>query len=128
MQDYRNLEVWRTAHRFTVDTYALSAYFKAPDAWPLRDQLFRAAISVPSNIAEGAGRGSDADFRRFLFHSLGSLNEAEYDLFLATELGFLPLQRHKSLQATLVQVRKLLSGLVRKLTTNLPRKTGSDYT
>jgi four helix bundle protein len=98
-----------------MKTYAVSAYFKSPEAWPLRDQLFRAAISVPSNIAEGAGRGSDADFRRFLFHSMGSLNEAEYDLFLARELGFLPPDQYKSIQETLVRVRQMLSRLVRKL-------------
>lgn len=66
MQDYRKLRVWQKAHTLTLETYAAAAYLKAPPAWPLRTQLRRASISVPSNIAEGAGRGSDADFRRFL--------------------------------------------------------------
>jgi four helix bundle protein len=78
MQDYRNLRVWQKAHSLTLATYALSAHLQKPDAWPKRDQMFRAAISIPSNIAEGAGRGSDPDFRRFLWHSLGSCNELEY--------------------------------------------------
>ena len=85
MQDYRKLRVWQQAHSFTLEAYAVSAYLTRPIAWPLRNQLLRAVISVPSNIAEGAGRGSDADFRRFLLHSLGSLNEVEYDLLLARD-------------------------------------------
>jgi four helix bundle protein len=59
MQDYRNLRVWQKAHRLTLAVYAVAPSLKAPEAWPLRDQLLRAAISIPSNIAEGAGRGSD---------------------------------------------------------------------
>ena len=86
-----------------------------PAAWPLRDQLLRAAISVPSNIAEGAGRGSDPDFRRFLLHSLGSLNELEYDLLLARDLGFLPAAEHARLSARLEEVRRMLSGLIASL-------------
>ena len=73
MQDYRNLHVWQKAHALALATLCDFATTSAARAWPLRDQLLRAAISIPSNIAEGAGRGSDADFRRFLFHSLGSV-------------------------------------------------------
>ena len=51
MQDYRNLQVWQKAHQLALGTYAISAYLQKPDGWPLRDQLFRAAISIPSNIA-----------------------------------------------------------------------------
>ena len=83
MQDYRKLRVWQRAHKLAVDAYALPAYLKAPEGWVLRDQILKAAISIPSNIAEGAGRGSDPDFARFLWYSMGSCNEFEYDLGLA---------------------------------------------
>ncbi len=89
MKDYRKLVVWQKAHMLTLQTYELSPHLQKPEAWPLRDQLLRAAISIPSNIAEGAGRGTDPDFRRFLWHSLGSSNELEYDLLLARDLRFL---------------------------------------
>lgn len=82
----------------------------------MRDQLFRAAISVPSNIAEGAGRGSDPDFRRFLWHSLGSCNELEYDLLLARDLKVLPVAVHRGLEGQVEEVRRMLSGLVKSLT------------
>ena len=115
MQDYRNLHVWQKAHQLAVDTYGISAHLQAPAAWPLRDQVFRAAISIPSNIAEGAGRGSDPDFRRFLWHALGSCNELEYDLLLARDIGFLPGGRHAGLARQLEEVRRMLSGLIGRL-------------
>ena len=115
MQDYRNLRVWQKAHSLTLETYALSAQLQKPDAWPLRDQMFRAAISIPSNIAEGAGRSSDPDFRRFLWHALGSCNELEYDLLLARDLRFVPLETHRRLAGQLEEVRRMLSSLVQRL-------------
>ena len=120
MQDYRKLRVWQKAHQMTLQTYAVSAHLTKPSAWPLRNQLLRAAISVPSNIAEGAGRGSDADFRRFLRHSLGSINEVEYDLLLARDLGLVPATEHSRFPPKLEEVRRMLSGLIAKLTPPLP--------
>ena len=111
MQDYRKLKVWEKSHQLALGTFAIAAYFKAPEAWPLRDQILRAAISIPSNIAEGSGRGSDPDFARFLWHSLGSCNELEYDLRLAREAGFLPLSRCSGLHNQVAEVRRMLSGL-----------------
>ena len=115
MQDYRKLKVWQKAHRLAIDTFAISTYLKSPDAWALRDQILRAAISIPSNIAEGSGRGSNPDFKRFLWHSLGSCNELEYDLLLARDLRFL----QGTLQSRLVTQPKrsgrMLTGLVQSL-------------
>jgi four helix bundle protein len=112
MQDHRKLRVWQKAHALTLKTYAVSAHLDSPKSWPLQNQLLRAAISVPSNIAEGTGRGSDPDFRRFLGHSLGSLNELEYDLLLAKDLGFIPKAEHDMLAVQLAEVRRMLSGLM----------------
>ena len=113
--NFRNLQVWQKAHQLALGTYAISAYLQKPDGWPLRDQLFRAAISIPSNIAEGTGRGSDPDFRRFLWHSLGSCNELEYDLLLARDLRFLPVELHGKLTGQVEEVRRMLSGLIQQL-------------
>ena len=127
MQDYRKLRVWQKAHKLTVETYAVSAQFTEPPMWPLRNQLLRAAVSVPSNIAEGAGRGSDVDFRRFLRQSLGSLNEVEYDLLLARDLGFLPTNEYSRFGTQVEDVRRMLSGLIAKLTVAIgaKRRAGS---
>ncbi len=116
MQDYRNLLVWQKAHRLVLDVYADSArHLRHPDAWPVRDQMRPAAISIPSNIAEGAGRGTDPDFRRFLLHSLGSANELEYDFLLARDLGFVPGPLHDQRAREIEEVRRMLSGLVARL-------------
>jgi four helix bundle protein len=117
MQDYRNLTVWQKSHQVALHTYAVSVYLKAPEAWPLRDQMLRAAISIPSNIAEGAGRPTAPDFRRFLYHSLGSCNELEYDLLLARDLAFVPHDSHSRLAREVEEVRRMLIGLVRTVTT-----------
>ncbi len=116
MQDCRNLRVWQKAHQLTLATYAISAHLQKPDASAIRDRMFRAAISIPSNIAEGSGRGSDPDFRRFLWHSLGSCNELEYDLLLVKDLRFLPEEAHSRLSGQVEEVRRMLSGLVQSLT------------
>ena len=115
MQDYRKLQVWQKAHQLAIDTYAVSPYLERPPAWPLRDQLFRASISIPSNIAEGTGRGSNPDFRRFLFHSLGSCNEHEGDLLLARDLRLLPPPTHDRLAEQVAEVRRMLNALVRSV-------------
>jgi four helix bundle protein len=115
MQDYRRLVVWQKAHRLTLAVYAAAASLKGPDSWALRSQVLRAAVSIPSNVAEGCGRGTDRDFRRFLYHSLGSCNELEYDLFLASDLGMLPEARHRELAVQLAEVRRMLNGLAQSL-------------
>src|SRR5207253_11387577 len=114
-QDYRKLQVWQKAHKLALSSYDVSAYLQKPEGWPLRDQLLRAAISIASNIAEGRGRGSDQDFRRFLWHSLGSCNELEYDWLLARDLQFPPVELHRKLTGELEEVRRMLAGLVQQL-------------
>ena len=116
MQDYRKLLVWQKAHTLALHTYADSAkYLRPPEAWPLRDQIRRAAISIPANIAEGTGRGTDPDFRRFLYHSLGSANELEYDFLLARDLGFVPDPLYGQRTRQIEEIRRMLSGLVVRL-------------
>jgi four helix bundle protein len=115
MQDYRKLFVWQKAHKLAVDTYSLGEYFRRPEAWKLRDQILDAAISIPANIAEGAGRGSGADFRRFLWYSSGSCNELESEILLARDVSFLPANVHEGFGDQLSEVRRMLSSFIQKL-------------
>ena len=116
MQDHRNLRVWQKAHRLALEVYADSAQHLAHrDAWELRGQVHTAAISIPSNLAEGSGRASNSDFRRFCFYSLGSVNELEYDLLLAKDLRFLPPGVHDSRAEQIQEVRRMLVSFTQTL-------------
>jgi len=120
MQDFRNLKVWQKAHKLTLEAYAVSANsIQGPAHFALRDQLTRAAISVPANIAEGCGRAGDRELRRFVRVALGSASELEYHLLLARDFGLLPDAAYERLAATTVEVKRMLSGLAARLSTGL---------
>lgn len=115
MQDYRKLLVWQKAHKLAVSTYALSEYFRRPEAWKLRDQIFDAVISIPANIAEGRGRGSEADFRRFLWYSNGSCNEFEAEMLVAHDVSFVPTDLHARYADGVCEVRRMLTSLIHSI-------------
>ena len=112
MQDFKNLRAWQKAHQLAMDAYALPAYLQDPRGWALRDQILKAVISIPSNIAEGAGRGSDRDFCRFLWYSMGSCNEFESDLMLGRDVTLIPRDLFTQLGNGVSNVRKTLTRLI----------------
>jgi len=117
MQDYRKLRVWRRAHEYVLCAYRATAAFPKEEQYGLMTQVRRAAVSIPANIAEGCGRGSDADFARFLQMAIGSTNEIEYHLRLASDLEFIPKSEHQGLEKQLIEIRKMLSSLMQSLRT-----------
>jgi four helix bundle protein len=112
MQDFKNLRVWQKAHQLAINAYALPEYLQEPKGWALRDQILKAVISIPSNVAEGAGRGSDPDFCRFLWYSMGSCNEFESDLILGRDVDLIPVRLFTQLGNELSDVRKTLTRLI----------------
>ena len=111
MKDFRTLTVWRKAHDLTLRTYAESARLSQPRNFYLRDQLVRAAVSVPANLAEGCGRTGDRELRRFVRIALGSASELEYHLLLARDLGLLPELTYEQLITSTIEIKKMLTGL-----------------
>jgi len=89
-KNYKNLNIWKKAMRFSLSIYKNTKLFPKAEQFAMINQLQRAAISIPANIAEGSGRSSDREFTRFLNISLGSLNEVETFLYLAKELKYFP--------------------------------------
>jgi len=89
MRDYKKLEVWKKSHElYMYIKQKIAVKFPRDEMFELSSQLRRAALSIPLNIVEGCGKGTEKDFARFLNNALGSAHETEYCLFVAYELGY----------------------------------------
>jgi four helix bundle protein len=115
MQDYKSLKVWQKAHQIVINIYKITKLFPKEELFCLVSQIRRAAISIPANIAEGAGRGSRIDFNRFLQISFRSISELEYELMLSNELGYINKDSYKKIEASIEEVKKMLSGLIKSI-------------
>ena len=118
MQDFRTLQVWQKAHELTLSVYPLTATFPEGERYGLTSQIRRSAASIPANIAEGCGRGGRKEFSRFLRVAAGSASELEYHLLLAHDLRMVGAEEHKELARNVADVRRMLAGLLRKLTSD----------
>lgn len=115
MQDFRNLKAWQRAHRFTLALYRVTRTFPRDELYGLTSQIRRAACSVCANMAEGCGRKGDKEFGRFLHITLGSACELEYHLLLSADLGYLDRPAYLRLNREVVEVKRMVSGLLIKL-------------
>ena len=115
MQDFRQLEVWRRSYSLALAVYRATRRFPAEERYGLAAQIRRCSISVPSNIAEGCGRQTDADFRRFLHIAMGSSAELQCQLMLARDLGLLEHQVYDRLLGDVTTTRRLLNALISRL-------------
>ncbi len=113
MREHHKLIVWQEGIQFVKDIYELTSRFPEYEIYGLSSQLRRAAISFPSNIAEGAARGGKKEFSRFLKISRGSLSEIETQLLIAKELGYI--EDSSTLQIKLEKLFGLLGGLINSL-------------
>ncbi len=115
---FRDLEIWKRGIDFVKNIYEITKLFPNSECYGLTSQIRRAAVSIPSNIAEGHTRGHKAEFRQFLFIALGSLAELETQLIIAYELGYLESIKKKKLIEEMdilgKQIRTLISRLVPK--------------
>ena len=117
MQDFKKLQVWQKSHDLTLRMYEVTSRFPREEMYGLTNQIRRACASVPTNIAEGCGRGSSADFARFLHIAMGSANETEYLILLARDLKYLDTNLLAQLMDTIIEIRKMLTSLLRRLKT-----------
>lgn len=116
VKTFRELVVWQEAMQLAEMVYALQKSLPKEEVYGLGDQIRRAVVSVPSNIAEGFGRDSTADFVHFLFIARGSLFETQTQLDLALRLGYLKIGRE--IVDKFESVGRLLNALIRSLRTN----------
>ena len=118
LQSYRDLLVWKKAIQLTIDCYSFSDSFPRSETYGLTSQLRRASVSVPSNIAEGYGRGSRKEYLRFLWISQGSLKELETQILIAKSLGFVRPEAADELLIETETTGKMLGSLIRSLSRN----------
>jgi four helix bundle protein len=115
VQDFRNLAVWHKAHALAVSIHQTSAKIRARGNSGFVSQLRRAAESIPANIAEGSCRGSDSDFAKFIQVALASSSELDSHLQYAAETGLIPMAAFNERKPELLEVRRMLIGLLKRL-------------
>lgn len=117
MRNFRNYEVWKKSHVLTLAVYRATDSFPNDERFGLTSQLRRAAASIPANIAEGGGRETDGDFRRFIEIAAGSACEVEYHLQLAHDLKLLNLETYQDLDQKINEIKKMLGSFRKRLVT-----------
>ena len=111
MRPHEKLDVWKKSIDFVVAVYKATDGFPKEEKFGLTSQLRRAAVSIPANIREGAGRRSDREFAYFLSNSQGSASEVDTELLIAHRLAFLQESEYSNLRSSLDEIGRMLTGL-----------------
>ena len=115
VKNYQELIVWQRAMDLVEDVYKASKHFPREEIYALTSQIWRAAVSIPSNIAEGQGRRTTADFLRHLSIAYGSLREVETQVLIAGRLGYSTQENTDGVMQRAAEVGRLLNGLMASL-------------
>lgn len=118
IHNFRELIAWQKAMQLTKNVYLLLKDFPSSEQYGLITQIQRAVVSIPSNIAEGAGRATQKELVHFLSFSLGSAYELETELLLAGELNYISAGQSEKINAEVVEVQKLVYSLMKKYNTS----------
>lgn len=116
MSDFKKLVVWQKSHAVAMHAHRAATTIRKSHHTPLRNQLIRSALSIPTNIVEGSRQESRKEFARFLRYAINSACELEYHLIAARDSGALPFDETEQLSEKLVEVRRMLHGLLRRVT------------
>ncbi len=117
-RDFKKIIAWELSHKFTLEVYKSTKNFPKEESYGVTSQLRRAAVSVPTNIAEGATRNSNKEYLQFLYIAKGSLAEAEYLIFLSQSLGYLNDSEYQELNKKCQECAKTLYGLMMSVREN----------
>jgi len=115
MANFRELRVWERAHDLTLRIYEATGSFPKQEMYGLTSQIRRSCTSIPTNVAEGCGRGGDPELARFLHIAMGSASELEYQLLLARDLNLLAVPDYDNLAHDLNEVQRMLASFIQKL-------------
>jgi four helix bundle protein len=112
---HKRLDVWNKSIDLTVDIYKLSERFPRSEVYGLTGQMRRAAVSVPSNIAEGAARQTRKEFVNYLHMAQGSLSELDTHLVIANRLEYILKETYEEIENKIETISKMLTGLIKSL-------------
>ena len=115
MKDFRQLSIWQRSHQLTLAIYKLTRTFPSDERYGVTAQLRRSMASVPANIAEGCGRDSEPELKRFLDIAHGSASESDYHLLLAADLGYLSEEEYNPLAKEISELKRMIGAFSRKL-------------
>jgi four helix bundle protein len=118
MRDFKKLLIWEKGHKLVIKVYDISKILPKDELYGITSQIRRAVVSVPTNIAEGAGKKSTKDFSRYLNIALGSLSEVQYLLFLIKELNFIIPSQIEDLENEANDLKKMLYKYIVKINEN----------
>ncbi len=116
MKDFQQLTVWQKSHELALRVYEATTPFPREEVYGLTAQMRRAASSIPANIAEGCGLDGDTELARYCRIARGSASELEYHLLLARDLQFTSAESYEQLRERVVELKRMLTGLIQKLT------------
>lgn len=115
MTSYKELTVWQLSYTFGLDIYKITKGFPADEKFALVSQLHRAAVSIPSNIAEGSKRSTRKDYRSFIVIAYGSGAEIETQLLFSRDLGYITKEDYIRLESSITSIMKMLNVMISKL-------------
>lgn len=115
MQNYRRLLVWEKSHELGLRIYRITHEFPRTEQYGLTSQMRCAALSIPSNIAEGCGRNGNPELAHFFDIAKGSANELDYQLLLSRDLGYLKSEDYETLSSSLEELQKMLASLIKRV-------------
>lgn len=113
MKTHKDLDVWNYAINFVTELYQITAKFPKEETYGLSSQMRRAAVSIPSNIAEGAARNHKNEFRQYLYISLSSAAELETQLIISEKLSYISKNQNENLIDKLNTISRMLQGLIK---------------
>lgn len=123
MSDFKKLRVWHHARALAYHAHRVAGRIRGSQYASLRSQMIRAAMSIPANIVEGRSQASEREFSRFLRYALASASELEAHLIMAQDFGVITENDFLSLLSDLVDVRKMLHGLLDRLSSSRNRES-----
>lgn len=126
MREFKDLDIWKLGHKMTLKVYKVTSQFPEEEKYGLVSQMRRSSVSIPNNIAEGCGRSSRQELKRFCDIAMGSGSELEYLILLSKDLEYIEQDSYFSLTSELITLKKKINAFIKYLRTN-PKSWSPKY-